>query len=131
MISIKLCNKIILWNVCSPVNWLHIFRTPNHHLLVRFFIFISLVIICHFTFRCLDINYHLKGKLAPVLLYVCVWYEYVRTCMYVRKLLCKGPKYRQPFSVNFSNCKTKIKSSLIKFYSDWCNKKGVPVKFFT
>ena len=49
----------------------------------------------------------------------------------LRKLLCKGPKYREPVSINFSNCKTEIKNSLIKFSSDWCNKKGVPVKCFT
>ena len=49
----------------------------------------------------------------------------------LRKLLCKGPKYREPVSVNFSNCKTETKNSLIKFSSDWCNKKGVPVKCFT
>ena len=49
----------------------------------------------------------------------------------LRKLLCKGPKYREPVSINPSNCKTKIKNSLTKFSSDWCNKKGVPVKCFT
>ena len=49
----------------------------------------------------------------------------------LRKLLCKGPKYREPASINFSNCKTEIKNSLTKFSSDWCNKKGVPVKCFT
>ena len=30
----------------------------------------------------------------------------------LRKLLCKGPKYSEPVSVNFSNCKTEIKNSL-------------------
>ena len=49
----------------------------------------------------------------------------------LRKLLCKGPKYREPVSINVSNCKTEIKNSLTKFSSDWCNKKGVPVKCFT
>ena len=49
----------------------------------------------------------------------------------LRKLLCKGPKYREPVSIKFSNCKTEIKNSLTKFYSDCCNKKGVPVKCFT
>ena len=49
----------------------------------------------------------------------------------LRKLLCKGPKYREPVPINFSNCKTEIKNSLTKFSSDWCNKKGVPVKCFT
>ena len=49
----------------------------------------------------------------------------------LRKLLCKGPKYREPVSINFSNCKTEIKNSLTKFSSDWCNNKGVPVKCFT
>ena len=49
----------------------------------------------------------------------------------LRKLLCKGPKYREPVSINLSNCKTEIKNSLTKFSSDWCNKKGVPVKCFT
>ena len=48
----------------------------------------------------------------------------------LRKLLCKGPKYREPVPINFSNCKTEIKNSLAKF-SDWCNNKGVPVKCFT
>ena len=49
----------------------------------------------------------------------------------LRKLLCKGPKYREPVSINFSNCKTERKNSLTKFSSDQCNKKGVPVKCFT
>ena len=49
----------------------------------------------------------------------------------LRKLLCKGPKYREPVFVNFSNRKTEIKNSLTNFFSDWCNKKGVPVKYFT
>ena len=48
----------------------------------------------------------------------------------LRKMLCKGPKYRKPVSINFSNCKTEIKNSITKFSSDWCNKKGVPVKCF-
>ena len=48
----------------------------------------------------------------------------------LRKLLCKGPKYREPVSINFSNCKTEIKNSLTKFSFDWCNKMGVPVKYF-
>ena len=49
----------------------------------------------------------------------------------LRNLLRKGPKYREPVSINLSNCKTEIKNSLTKFSSDWCNKKGVPVKCFT
>ena len=49
----------------------------------------------------------------------------------LRKLLCKGPKYREPVSINFSNCKTEIKNSLTKFSSDWCNKMSVPIKCFT
>ena len=49
----------------------------------------------------------------------------------LRKQLCKGPKYREPVSISFPNCKTKIKNSLTKFSSGWCNKIGVPVKCFT
>ena len=49
----------------------------------------------------------------------------------LRKRLCKGTKYREPVSINFSNCKTEIKNSLTKFSSDWCNEKGAPVKCFT
>ena len=49
----------------------------------------------------------------------------------LKKPLCKGLKYKEPVSINFSNCKTEIKNSLAKFSSDWCNKKGVPVKCFT
>ena len=49
----------------------------------------------------------------------------------LRKLLCKGPKYREPVSINFSKCQTEIKNSLTKFSSDWCNRKGVPVTCFT
>ena len=49
----------------------------------------------------------------------------------LKKLLCKGPKYKEPVSINFSKCKTEIKNSLTKFSSDWCNNKGVPVKCFT
>ena len=49
----------------------------------------------------------------------------------LRKLLCKGPKYRKPVSINFSNCKTKTTNSFTKFSSDWCNKTGVPVQCFT
>ena len=48
-----------------------------------------------------------------------------------RKLLWKGPKYRESVSINFSNCKTEIKNSITKFSSNWCNKKVVPVKCFT
>ena len=47
------------------------------------------------------------------------------------KLLCKGPNYREPVSINFSNHKTEIKNSLTNFLSDWCNEEGVPVKCFT
>ena len=47
------------------------------------------------------------------------------------KLLCRGPRYGDTVSINFSNCKTKIKNSLTNFSSDWCNKKGVPVECFT
>ena len=39
----------------------------------------------------------------------------------LRKLLCKGPKYREPVSINFSNCKAEIENSFTKFSSDWCN----------
>ena len=49
----------------------------------------------------------------------------------LRKLLCEGLKYREQVSVNFSNGKTEIKNCLIKFYSEWCIKKGVSVKCFT
>ena len=49
----------------------------------------------------------------------------------LRKLLYNGPKYRYPVSINFSNYKTETKNSLKKFSSDWCNKKGAPVKCFT
>ena len=49
----------------------------------------------------------------------------------LRKLLCKGTKYREPVSINFSNFKTEIKNSLTKFSSDLCNRKGVTVKCFT
>ena len=44
------------------------------------------------------------------------------------KLLHKGPKFREPVSINFSNCKTQIKKNLSKCSSDWCNKKGAPAK---
>ena len=36
------------------------------------------------------------------------------------KLLCKGLKYWEPVSINFSNCKTEIKNSLTKISSDCC-----------
>ena len=49
----------------------------------------------------------------------------------LRKLLCKDLKYKKPVSNNFSNCKTEIKNSLTKFSSEWCDKKGVPTKWFT
>ena len=49
----------------------------------------------------------------------------------LRKLLCKGPKYRETVSINFLNCKTEIINNLTKFSPDWCNKKEVPVKCFT
>ena len=47
----------------------------------------------------------------------------------LRKLLCKGSKYREPVSVKFSNCKTETRNSLTKLSSDWCNKKAVPYKY--
>ena len=43
----------------------------------------------------------------------------------LRKLLCKCPRYKEPVSINFSNCKNEITNSLIKFSSDRCNKKEV------
>ena len=43
----------------------------------------------------------------------------------LRKLLCKGPKCKEPVSINSSNCKNEIKNSLTNFSSIWCNKKGV------
>ena len=46
-------------------------------------------------------------------------------------MLCKGLKYREPASINFWNCKPDVKNILAKLSSDWCNKKGVPVKCFT
>ena len=49
----------------------------------------------------------------------------------LRKILWKSPKYREPVTIDFSNCKTEIKNILIKFSSDWCYKKAVPVKCFT
>ena len=49
----------------------------------------------------------------------------------LRKLLCKDPNYREPVSINFSNCKTETKNSLSKLSSGFCNKKGVSVKCFT
>ena len=49
----------------------------------------------------------------------------------LRKLLCRVPKYREPVSINFSNCKTEIKNNLTKFSSDCCDKEGVSVKCFT
>ena len=49
----------------------------------------------------------------------------------LRKLLRKGPKYREPVFINFSNCKTEIKNSLTNFSSGCCNKKRVPVKCST
>ena len=48
----------------------------------------------------------------------------------LRKLQCKGPKYREPVSINFSNCKTEIKISVTKFSSDSCNKKGIRCQMF-
>ena len=49
----------------------------------------------------------------------------------LRKLLCKGPKYRETVSINFLNCKTEVINNLTKFSPDWCNKKEVPLKCFT
>ena len=40
----------------------------------------------------------------------------------LRKLLCKGLKYKEPVSISFSSCKTEIKNSFTKFSSDWCSK---------
>ena len=32
----------------------------------------------------------------------------------LRKLLCKCPKYREPVSINFSNCETEIKNRALQ-----------------
>ena len=48
----------------------------------------------------------------------------------LRKLLCKGPKYREPNSINWTKCKSEIKNSLVNFSSNWCNKKGIPTTSF-
>ena len=46
------------------------------------------------------------------------------------KLLFKGPKYREPVSSNFLNCKTEIKNSLTNFSFYWCNKRESLSKAF-
>ena len=48
----------------------------------------------------------------------------------IKEIAMKRSQMQEPVSINFSNCKTEIKNTLTKFYSDWCNKKWVPVKCF-
>ena len=44
----------------------------------------------------------------------------------LKKLLCKGPKYRNKFPLNFQTAK--LKKNRVPY---WCNKKGVNVICFT
>ena len=46
----------------------------------------------------------------------------------LKKLLCKGPKYRESSSINFSNCKTDIKEALKYFLLIGAIK--IPYKWF-
>ena len=48
-----------------------------------------------------------------------------------KKTTMQRSQIHQKVSVNFSNCKTEIKTSLINAFSDWCNKRGVLVKYLT
>ena len=43
----------------------------------------------------------------------------------LRKLLCKGPKYREPVPINWEKCRSEIKTGLSAFSTEWCNKEGV------
>ena len=48
-----------------------------------------------------------------------------------KKTTMQRSQIQQKVSVNFSNCKTEIKTSLMNVFSDWCNKRGVLVKYLT
>ena len=61
----------------------------------------------------------------------CAWrYMYCPKQQIKETVIQRSQIHREPVSINFSNCKTKIKNSLTKFSSDWCNKKQVSVKCF-
>ena len=61
----------------------------------------------------------------------CAWrYMYCPKQQIKETVIQRSQIHREPVSINFSNCKTKIKNSLTKFSSDWCNKKRVSVKCF-
>ena len=49
---------------------------------------------------------------------------------HLRKLLCKGPKYREPVPINWEKCRSEIKESISTFYMSYCNKNGINDKNF-
>ena len=48
----------------------------------------------------------------------------------LRKLLCKGPKYREPVPINWEKCRSEIKNGISTFYNNYCNKKGLSNDMF-
>ena len=45
----------------------------------------------------------------------------------LRKILSKGPKYREPKPLNFGKAREHIVTGLDNCISKWCNKKGLPI----
>ena len=43
----------------------------------------------------------------------------------IRKIVCKGPKYRFPSYINFDKCREEIAAALSDFGNRWCKREGV------
>ena len=41
----------------------------------------------------------------------------------LRRLLCKGPKYKEPIPTNWEKCRSETKIGISTFYNNYCNKK--------
>ena len=49
----------------------------------------------------------------------------------LRKLLSKGPKYREPVSINWNNCKTELKKAVLNCIKQWSCREGINESVFT
>ena len=42
-----------------------------------------------------------------------------------RSIICKGPKYKCPLSIDFTSCREKIAGALQEFCNRWCKREHV------
>ena len=49
----------------------------------------------------------------------------------LRKILCKGPKYRENKHIDFQEANDSIINGINNCITSWCNKKGIPPEYFS